>query len=76
MLLDYFEDLYLIDEIANKHAKIWTTMNGERIHVKDMTTKHLQNTINFLIRNDGDKEWIDILKEELSRRTDRRKHSG
>ena len=75
-MLNYFEDLYLIDELADKYSKIWTTMNGRRIRVKDMATKHLQNTINFLVKNDGDKEWIDILEEEFSRRAERRKHSG
>ena len=75
-MFDYFEDLYLIDELADKCTKIWTTVNGRRIHIKDMTTKHLQNTINFLTKNDGDKEWIDILEEEFGRRAERRKHSG
>lgn len=36
--------------IPPKQTKIWTTRDGERIRICDMTDTHLVNTINMLVR--------------------------
>ena len=56
---------------AEAGAGIWTTKDGTRIAVKDMTTSHIRNTIHFLEeRNAFDMllPWICAFKKELERR--------
>lgn len=58
-----------IDEEAK--AGFWETKDGTKIHVTDMTTSHIKNTINFIKRrdyNDRYLPWIDRFEEELERR--------
>lgn len=50
---------------------IWTTRDGRRIAVEDMTDSHIRNTIAYLDRNDVCDiyiPWIARLKRELKRR--------
>lgn len=52
--------------------RIWETQDGERIPLKLMKTKHIENCIAFIrkgarIRGMADK-WLPVLEEELKRR--------
>lgn len=56
---------------ADAETGIWATKDGRKIAVKDMTTSHIRNTINFLEeRNAFDMvlPWICVFKKELKRR--------
>jgi len=45
---------------------IWTTNNGEEIHINDLSDGHLKNIINMLEKQGG--EWLAVMKEEQIRR--------
>lgn len=50
---------------------IWTTRDGQRIAVEDMTDSHIRNTIAYLKRNDVYDiylPWITRMQKELKRR--------
>ena len=50
---------------------VWTTKEGKRIPIRQMSTRHLENTIRMLERNNsGDIyfPWICRMQEELDRR--------
>lgn len=50
---------------------IWTTRDGQRIAVEDMTDSHIRNTIAYLERNDVCDiylPWITRMQRELKRR--------
>jgi len=37
---------------------VWTTREGKRVPVKEMTDKHLQNTINMLLRQKEEEDFL------------------
>lgn len=50
---------------------VWTTKDGREIQVKEMTTRHIRNTIAYLEkRNTLDiyEPWIEVFKKELDKR--------
>lgn len=68
-------ELYLLrmQSIVESNARkgIWTTKNGEKIHVSNMTTSHIKNTIKMMERNDKEDlllPWIKRFEEELDKR--------
>lgn len=60
------------EEIAKRaKAKIWTTKDGRKKHVKTMTTQHIKNTLAWIERNDPIDimmPWVNVFIEELRRR--------
>ena len=49
----------------------WTTKDGTRIHVSDMTESHIRNTIRYIERVDKIDlylPWVDRFKRELRER--------
>ena len=52
-------------------SKIWTTRDGSKIPVENMTTSHIKNTIAHIKRIDKIdflEPWVRVFKEELKRR--------
>lgn len=43
----------------------WTTKDKEKLAVKDMTTDHINNTLEYLKRNQKSPEWIKCFEVEL-----------
>ena len=61
---DYYADY--VYEINNQcNYEVWRTKDGKSIPIKDMTTQHIQNCMNFL---DEDDEWREVFQAELLRR--------
>ena len=61
---DYYADYaYEINNPCN--YEVWRTKDGKLIPVKEMTTQHIQNCMNFL---DEDDEWCEVFQAELLRR--------
>lgn len=62
----------LIDEIETKAREgIWETKDGRKMRIKDMSTRHIENTIAMLKRNDSFDIYlplIGIMEKELERR--------
>ena len=56
---------------ADAESGIWTTKNGDRIAVTDMTDSHLLNTYRMLERNnvmDMYISWLVVLQKEIVKR--------
>lgn len=78
--MSYYEDWIEYDyEYEDEYRRIedearigvWTTRDGEKIPVSEMTTRHINNTISFLERKDTNDimmPWIIRFKKELERR--------
>ena len=68
---DYsYEDEYRCIE-DEARIGVWTTREGEKIPVSEMTTRHINNAISYLERNDTTDlmmPWIIRFKKELERR--------
>lgn len=66
---DYEDEYRRIEDEAR--IGVWTTRAGEKIPISEMTTRHINNTISFLERNDTTDlmmPWIIRFKKELERR--------
>jgi len=58
-----------ISKAADKH--IWTTKDGTKVKVEDMTDSHLLNTYRYLERTDTMDlylSWLMVLQDEIERR--------
>lgn len=51
MMAESLEDEMLDFHLA-KNRKVWQTKDGRKIKIEDMETSHIENTINYLSRND------------------------
>lgn len=62
-----FIDIQIQQLIENKQ---WITQNQERIYIKNMSTKHIENCIKMLDRNNNPYRnlFIPMFKEELNQR--------
>ena len=52
-------------------GKVWETKDGRLLHVEEMTTSHIKNTIAYIQRNwdiELYQPWIDVFNDELERR--------
>lgn len=75
-IADYYRDQEL--EMEFNPPKSWTddgkytfwrTRDGSKIHLKDMTTSHIKNSIAMIKRNHGWREdWLEPLNKELEYR--------
>ena len=68
----YANEIELRMEIEKSAANgIWTTRDGRRIHITDMSEDHIKNTINYIRRNDSVDimlPWVVAFQNELIRR--------
>lgn len=46
----------------------WTTKDGNKVHIYNMTDSHLSNTIAFVEKKDPEAIWLQILKQEQTYR--------
>lgn len=44
---------------------IWQTEDGNYLKIKDMSTRHIENTINFLKRKGADEKTLNRFNQEL-----------
>lgn len=73
---DWDDDIFIYESIASEierkaKKRIWTTREGKDIPVSKMTSNHIQNTINFIKRNDKNDLyscWLKVFEEELENR--------
>ena len=49
-------------------AGIWQTRDGRCIPIRKMDSSHLLNTINLLVREVPDSEYIKLMQEEINKR--------
>lgn len=68
--LEYDRELDAERVIKRAQSGIWTTREGDKIHVRDMAESHLTNTILYLTRRDVVlyQPWITLMQSELKRR--------
>lgn len=52
----------------NNKALYWTTKEGQRMLIQDMSTRHIKNCINFLLRKNSNHIMIEIFSIELENR--------
>ena len=65
------EEMWRAKISREAESGIWTTKNGTRIKVSDMTDSHLVNTCRILKRNnvkDMLLPWIMVMEQEIMRR--------
>lgn len=69
----YFAEKQIYDDIETQaKTEIWTTKDGNKIPVREMTTSHIQNTINLIKRRDKYDyylPWLRVFEAELQRRS-------
>ena len=59
-----------VDEVVNKNQRIvytWTTKDGRKIPLPEMTIEHLENVYRLLLNNNKDEIAADF-KDEIERR--------
>lgn len=61
------EDLTYDNEYC-VNSRVWRMRNGKTISISDMSTEHIQNCINKIVRENWRTEYYPILKEELNKR--------
>ena len=70
----YANEVELRMEIEKSAANgIWTTRDGKRIRIIDMSEDHIKNTINYIRKNDSTDmmlPWVTVFQNELKRRHD------
>ena len=62
------ENIGVIDAIPLLQTKCWQTKDGRIIPINKMTTQHLQNSINKIVREGWRVEFLPLLKQELKNR--------
>lgn len=70
-------DLFIDEDdtaIQAEHG-IWETADGEEIHIKDMTTEHIQNALNLIRRKDN-KLLLELYEKQFIHELGRRKESN
>ena len=75
LVLDYYENDCIEEVIIRLPA--WRTREGKLIPIKDMTSSHIINCIRMIERsgNTWRPQYLNILKEELSKRNHSNKNS-
>ena len=70
MAEDFINDMLnqLWDIEQERDMSIWITKDGEHMPIADMSTSHINNTINMLERNNDDYDYIPIFKRVLKNR--------
>lgn len=58
----------LYTPIGDPNNEIWTTRDGKKMHVKNMTTKHIVNCLKILKDDLYNDCWNVIFTKELKRR--------
>lgn len=70
--LDFDELVEEIEQEIKITNKVWTTKDGRDIKIKDMSTRHISNTMKMIIRNSGFSEdsvrYLNLFIDEIVKR--------
>lgn len=65
-----YGDLPETFDVTDVVNAVWTTKEGERLRVRDMSTSHIQNCVAMIKRKPGWRlRWLALLQNELQART-------